>query len=295
MVESGYVVRSPHEGWPGVVYWLARPGVTVASRLSWIGLDRLETPGSAERLLHRLAVADVGLRFEQTGATVLTEREVRAMEQGAASRVDASQVASQLGVAPPVVADWNNRRRWFAPPVPGTQSIHLPDLVAVNAGRMRAVEVELSLKEKDRGVRILRAYTNSRLFDQVQYHTTGMVRVAMEGWRADDGVLQAGWLHEVGVLARDEHQTTPASYVRVVDLDPSDEALQYRLDTRQVPEHLWVTKREWAMLRSVWAEHPSAALPGVDAAGQPLRIPFLTWWRQVYPGLNIDSHGHATL
>ncbi|MEU7206121.1 hypothetical protein [Streptomyces sp. NPDC045470] len=48
------------------------------ARIDGVGLAAPRPPG--ERLLHRLALADVGLSLEADGHTVLTEREVRTAE-----------------------------------------------------------------------------------------------------------------------------------------------------------------------------------------------------------------------
>lgn len=286
LAEAGFLTRSQHEGWPGVVMWLARPGQVVANEIAPIPLERLSTPPPTERLLHRLAVNDIGFRFEAGGATVLTEREIRACEQG--SKLDAGGVAARLGVTPKRVADGRNRRRFFAVPMPGEDAVHFPDLVVIRDGQMRAVEVELTVKDTSRAVHILRGYTYSGLFTQVQYHTVGDVRVMLEGWRDGHDDWQPGWLHQVKVLQPGPPTNTADPYIRVFDLAPTDDAVAWRIDMRQVPEHMWVTKREWARLRAIWSEHPSATLPA-SRGERPARVPFLTWWRRQYPLLRQEG------
>ncbi|MCJ0874765.1 hypothetical protein [Streptomyces sp. AP-93] len=74
MAEAGLLDRSAEVRWAGPIVWTTERGAHIAgTRLS--GPSR---PG--ERLLHRLAAADVGLALETAGNTVLTEREVRTAE-----------------------------------------------------------------------------------------------------------------------------------------------------------------------------------------------------------------------
>ena len=274
LLEAGLVVKSSYE-WAGSVWWLSREGTQLAADLSEaVPLTKPLKGPPTERLLHRLAVADVGLRYESAGVSVLTEREVRACEQG--TRTSAGEVAARLGVKGRPWIDVGGRERWFVVAEPGAEgSIHLPDLVLVAAGQRRAVEVELTPKEKIRAVKILRGYAwQADVFNSVQYLVTPSVKLAMEGYRQEDRWVH-GTLWAAGLM--DGPKPGKGNMRLVVEaLEPTDESVGWRLDMRHVPEGMWVTKAEWKRLRAIWREHPTAVSP----AGQ---VPFLTWWRQVYP------------
>lgn len=276
LIEVGYVVKSPYE-WAGTVLWCTRAGGAVAADLAAvIPLERPPKGAPTERLLHRLAVVDVGLNFEASGITVLAEREIRACEQG--TRIDAAVVAATLGITTQPVFDIKGRRRWFAVPDLMKDTMHLPDLVLVRDGRMRAVEVEVTVKEPSRAINILRGYAAHRVFDKVIYFATGDVQVNLQGYLGEHRDWQPGWLHKAGLLSAGPPSNTPDPYVQVYPLAPTDEAVSWRLDLRQVPQDMWISKVEWRRLRAVWAEHPSAK----TRSGT---VPFLTWWRKVYPDL----------
>ncbi|MFD7797465.1 hypothetical protein [Streptomyces sp. NPDC059759] len=187
MAEAGLLFRSAQVRWAGPVVWTTERGAQVAGT----GLTAPHPPG--ERLLHRLALADVGLRQEADGRTVLTEREIRTAE---AVGGRAAELLADLGV--PEVPPGARRGDLLAVPT-GVCSVHWPDLVLVLPGRGHgAVEVELTPKPRAALRSILRAYAAARR--RVFYLGTEPVvrqlqgRPGPEGWI--DGVGQ-----EAGLLA----------------------------------------------------------------------------------------------
>lgn len=290
--DAGLVDQSPHEGWAGKVLWATATTAQLVRAEAVVPLPATVTAAKAgDRLLHRLAVTDVGLKYEETGRTVLTEREVRACEQG---DVDPGQVADRLGADPQPVYDFKGRRRYFVTPVSTDDSVMIPDLVVVHdGGRLRAVEVELAVKERARVHRLLRGYASHSPFAEVQYFTTPDVRMAMCGWwPASGGPWRQGWLHELGLVSpqvpweQQPREVLEGCPVKVAALSPEDRGVAWRLDMRVTPEHMWVTKREWGQLRQLWATHDSAKQP--DGS----RIEFTVWWASVYPKVKAQEAAH---
>ncbi|MFD7838832.1 hypothetical protein [Streptomyces sp. NPDC059761] len=208
MTEAGLLHRSAEAPWAGTTVWTSERGVRHAATT----LSAPRWPG--ERLLHRLAVADVGLALEAKGHTVLTEREIRSAE---AIDGGAWEPLEDLGVA---VEPRARRGETFAVPV-GTRALHWPDLILVlPGGTLGAVEVELTPKAP----RVLRA--NLRSYRQASrcvlyLGTEPVVRqlqgsAGRSGWR--DGAAQ-----EMGLLPSggpDPGTAGPLSVRRLVVEDP---------------------------------------------------------------------------
>ncbi|MEU1826643.1 hypothetical protein ABZ502_29960 [Streptomyces abikoensis] len=185
MAEAGLLHRSAEAPWAGTVVWTTERGIRYAD--TGLGAPRW----LGERLLHRLAVADVGLALEAAGHTVLTEREVRAAD---AVDYGAWDLLAGLGV-------WveSARAGETFPVRVGARAVHWPDLVLVSAdGVLGAVEVELTPKAPSALRSNLRAYHQARR--RVLYLGTEPVmhqlqgRPGPDGWR--DGIAQG-----VGLLS----------------------------------------------------------------------------------------------
>ncbi|MGW7412772.1 hypothetical protein [Streptomyces sp. NPDC054863] len=185
MVEAGLLFRSAETRWAGTVVWTTERG----ARLSGTGLGAPHPP--SERLLHRLALADVGVRQEAgTGQpVVLTEREVRTADAvpGRAAQLLADVGAPQLA---PVGAD---RGETLAVPL-GVRSVHWPDLVVIrpDTGLLFAVEVELTPKTPAALRQILRGYLQARR-KVIYLGTEAVIRQLVghqtpDGWK--DGIAQ---------------------------------------------------------------------------------------------------------
>lgn len=286
--DAGLVKQSPHEGWAGKVLWATSTTAQLVRESAAVPLPaRVAAAKAGDRLLHRLAVTDVGLRYEAAGRTVLTEREVRACEQG---DVDAGEVADRLGAQPRSMFDFRGRQRYFVTPLGADDSVSIPDLVVVtDAGRVRAIEVELAVKDRTRAHRLLRGYTTSSPFHEVLYFTTPDVHMAMCGWWPPAGDRwRDGWLQELRLLpagvpwleqSRTDRLDCP---VKVESLQPEDPGVAWQLDMRVTPAHMWATKREWSQLRQLWSTHDSAVLE------DGTRMAFALWWRSIYPQIKAD-------
>ncbi|CAM5592727.1 hypothetical protein [Streptomyces abikoensis] len=184
MTEAGLLHRSAEASWAGTVVWTTERGAQVAGT----GLGAPRWPG--ERLLHRLAVADVGLGLEAAGHTVLTEREIRTAD---AADFGAWDLLSRLGARVE-----SSRAQETFPVRVGARAVHWPDLVLVpDDGHLGAVEVELTPKAPSALRSNLRAYHQAGR--RVLYLGTAPVvrqllgRPGPDGWR--DGIAQ-----EVGLL-----------------------------------------------------------------------------------------------
>ncbi|MGW1037848.1 hypothetical protein ACWD4Z_37390 [Streptomyces antibioticus] len=192
MAEAGLLFRSAQVRWAGPVVWTTERGAQVAGT----GLSAPHPPG--ERLLHRLALADVGLRQEANGHIVLTEREVRSAEAVGGT---AAELLAELDV--PGVPTGARRGDLLAIRA-GVRAVHWPDLVLALPGRgYGAVEVELTPKPRATLRSILRAYRAAGR--RVLYLGTEPVvrqiqgRQGPEGWI--DGVGQEAGLLPPGAAA----------------------------------------------------------------------------------------------
>lgn len=290
--DLGLVEQSAHEGWPGMVLWASSTAVALVNREARVPLAAGAAPSMSANLLHRLAVNDVALKYEANGATVLTEREVRAVEQGDRSAAD---LAAQIGSPGRPVLDGKGRARYFATPLEVAESsVYLPDLVVVTASKLIAVEIELTVKERSRGFKIMRGYHRETPFTDVYYMCTPEVQMALTGfWTGGGQVWRDGWLQELAMLPRNTPYAhlTPAqrrqSRVQVWPLAVDDEAILWKLDMREVSPMQWLSKRDWRALRAVWDAHSSAAL----ADGS--RMPFVAWWRQMWPMVKVEQQAYA--
>lgn len=269
--ESGCVKVSRNDEWAGRVYMPTAAGVRLIRKALPVSMSAPQQhPG--ERLLHRLAVVDAGLRWETGGRRVLTEREIRTAE---ASRVDAEELALGLqvpGLRP--VRDGLGNPRWFAVPVGSQGKVHYPDLVLVTAEGLTAVEVELAPKERPRMREILRGYRDSRLYRQVVYLTTPQVQTLLWGYRGAHGDWVDGVLQELKVAPAGpprEQAATVNDPVRVSLFEARDPGVTYRLDMRQMPQAWWVSKSAWEQLRDRWEADSDR--------GRAIGVPFLRWWQ----------------
>ena len=294
--QVGWVRAEYGETWFGNVLWATPAGASIMR-------ERVRVPVpaggySGNRMLHRLAVTDLGLRMEARNAVTITEREIRAVEAQHGYRPgdtdehgypyeDNQDAAEQLLAGCGVIGarsvkDGKGITRWLAPPIGADGVIHWPDLVHVRrtptdqgvVGTLEAIEVELTPKPAHRLRQLLLGYRDSGLFDQVIYYATAEVTAQLVGWPDKrgwrDGVLQQIGAYPSGVSpvrAREDPNFRCMFDVRPVAAQ--DEGVQYRLDMKQVPETWWVSKAQWRSLRREW-----------DAfnTDQGTRIPFLGWW-----------------
>ncbi|MFH8520285.1 hypothetical protein ACH4CE_35480 [Streptomyces gelaticus] len=224
MTEAGLLHRSADVRWAGTVVWTTERGAQIAGT----GLSAPNRPG--ERLLHRLALADVGLRQEADGHTVLTEREIRTAE---AVPGRATELLAELG-APRVPV--GARRGDLLAVRAGAHAVHWPDLVLVLPGRgYSAVEVELTPKPRGTLRSILRAYraAGRRVFylgtEPVVRQLQG--RPGPEDWI--DGVGQ-----EVGLLPPGGAAPVPDGLLQVRVLRVADPAV-----AAQVARHAYRYRR----------------------------------------------------
>ncbi|MBT1190051.1 hypothetical protein HET69_40275 [Streptomyces sp. CJ_13] len=201
MAEPGQLHRSAGMRWAGTAVWPTERGARIAST----GLSAPSRPG--ERLLHRLALADVGLALEAAGRTILTEREARS------AKAVPGRPAELLAV--PACA----------------QAVHWPDLVLVPpGGPVVAVEVELTPKSRGELRAILRAYQRARR--RVVYLGAAPVVRQLQGRPGSDGQWVDGVAQEAGLLPRGEPDPGAGGLLRVRPLVLTDPDV-----ARQVGRH----------------------------------------------------------
>lgn len=267
--DAQYLALSRNHEWAGRVLLGRSAGTTLVRDRLAVPLRAAERP-PGERLLHRLAVADIGLRFEARGERVLTEREIRTAE---ATTGLASRLAASLDVPVRSEVDGNDRERWFAVPVGKRDAVHYPDLVLVTPGGLIAVEVEITVKAGHRLREILRGYRDSRQFAQVIYFATAPVGALLHGWRDPDGEWEKGVLQHLHLLPDGPPSYTPDSRIRVQPIHAHDPGVSYELDMRQMPDGCWIPKSRWNELRATWEADTDS--------GKNAQVPFLRWWRNI--------------
>lgn len=154
-----------------------RPGLYVATRagLRWRGLGGLGVfhvaPGAFE---HAWRVADVAVELAcgLPGWQILSDREIRCYERELGGLLASVRVGSRGG---------------------GVAALHRPDLALVSpAGRMVAVEVELSVKARSRLLAICRGWARARHVERVYYLASkpavGALDRAVRETRSEDRV-----------------------------------------------------------------------------------------------------------
>jgi hypothetical protein len=165
-----------------------QPGLYVATAegLRWRGLERLGVyrvgPGAFEHA-REVATAAVGLHRGLPCWKTLSEREIRAQERDSGELI-ASVSAGELP--------------------DGRAALHRPDLAVVSsAGRLVAVEVELSVKAPRRLEAICRGYARARHIGHAYYlarpPAANAVARAVAETRATDRITVMG-LQDVGLL-----------------------------------------------------------------------------------------------
>ncbi|AVI00059.1 hypothetical protein C5L38_33820 (plasmid) [Streptomyces sp. WAC00288] len=172
-------------------------------------------------VVHRLAVADTGIRLEGEGHRVLSEREVHAAE---AVPDRAAELLAELGVdqVPPGA----RRGETLAVPV-GARGVHWPDLVVVlPGGRLAAVEVELTPKPAAALRTILRAYKQARR--PVAYLATEPVVRQLRGGPGPGGRWVDGMAQEVGLLPPGGPDPGTSGLLRVRPFSAVDPAVARR-------------------------------------------------------------------
>lgn len=268
--DAGWVRTSRDDGWAGVVLWPTAAGVSVISGSLRVPLSAPRShPG--ERLLHSLCVADVGLRFEQRGVEVFTEREVRFLE--GKPETNASLFAS-LGIPDSGEVDGNGNPRRLIVPVGSQGRVHYPDLVTRTPGGLVAIEVEVTPKSPQRLNEVLRAFAASRIYSQVVYFATDQVQSQLVGTvSTSTGEWVPGAFQTLRMAPDGPWEDKTSDRYRVRALTPTDEGAAYRLDMRQAGDGMWVPKRKWRQLREQWQTD--------QEMGKPLGVPFLRWWFDV--------------
>ncbi|MFD5328927.1 hypothetical protein [Streptomyces sp. NPDC127092] len=217
MAEAGLLHRSADVRWARTIVWPTERGTRIADT----GLSAPRPPG--ERLLHRLAVADAGIRLESEGHTVLSEREVHAAE---AVPGRAAQLLSDLGVHQ--VPTGARRGETLAVPV-GAHAVHWPDLVVVlPGGRLAAFEVELTAKPAAALRAILRAYKQARR--PVAYLATEPVVRQLQGGPGPDGRWADGVAQELDLLPPGGPDPGAGGHLRIRPFTAVDPAVARRAE-----------------------------------------------------------------
>lgn len=206
-------------------------------------------------LTHRLALTDVGLRYETRDYRVVTEREIRAVERLTTS--DASRVLAQyLELTTPARTSPQDRPHYLA--IPTSTGLHYPDMVVKALEGVFAVEVELTAKDDSRVRQALSAYDRAGHLDGCLWLVSGKAREQLKGPRLNArGHKVPGLLHE-----RASHHAR--------DLQVNNPGVQYALDKRELGRagaHL--TKTTWELDRVRWTE---------DARGKASGVGFQDWF-----------------
>lgn len=271
MVDTGLLNRSDSSPWAGSVLWPTGEGMRAAhSAASDVPLDAPPAMPSDERLMHQMLVVDWVLDNHHWFTDgVLSEREFRTLERSPTDTA-AADFAAQAGLHAQPVRQ-GERRRWFFLPMVATEggSLHCPDLIGIRGGALHAVEVEVSVKKKDRLLRALNAY--KRAFQAGQFMSatwlvTPPVRAVIEGWLTPAGEWRPGLLADPSLRMIDPAGPIPeGSPFRLVDVTTDDTGLQYALDQKSLPPSARCGLSTWKLWRSLWER---------DA---PENMPFTEW------------------
>lgn len=146
------------------VYLLYRQAamLRVTSRgLRYAGLALPVARLSPELAAHWIACTWAAIRLAdaEPAAMVVSERELRLCERIEGRALASAEVAQTAG---------------------GSERLHRPDLVLVGAGRVEAIEIELTPKAPQRLERILRAWCRTDCVDRVRYYADGQTHRAVE-------------------------------------------------------------------------------------------------------------------
>lgn len=273
MREAGLLERSDNLRWAGTIVYPTAAGMSAAASPGWPELRALVP--SEERMLHRLMVAEAALRMRSRGVRVVSERQMRAVERandgGRAAEALArfcgvaapgSVVAAEAGVVVSPTVDGTGRARWFGVPVGMAGELHWPDFMAVVGGRLVAVEMEITHKERWRMLQVLRGYKLSieaGHLAQVLWEVTPDVQFQLEGRRTADG-WEDGLLGELGFLesgqAPDWSERGRPMVVRPAQA--RDDGVRYALSQKTLSPSLRCSHRQWQQWRQVWEKDETA-------------------------------------
>ncbi|WP_040742256.1 hypothetical protein [Nocardia tenerifensis] len=293
MAGAGLLERSDNLAWAGTVVYPTMAGLT-AIRTPGHPELRFRVPGE-ERMLHRLLVAETALAMLARGAArgfeVVSERQFRALERARDDGESAHRYAELVGVRTTARTpgeqvvhpsfDDTGRPRWWAIPLDNGQALHWPDFVVVGGGLLRAVEVEITPKERWRLHAVLRGYRTAIRcghIDQVLWCVTPDVQMQLEGARGPDGWID-GLLQEMGLLPPGPPDWTVKGRPMVVrPIAAVDEGLVYALSQRVLVASMRSSYRQWRQWRRVWENSGTAldfdawlAVPGTVTHLKSLR------------------------
>ncbi|MGV8847011.1 hypothetical protein [Tessaracoccus sp.] len=154
--------------------------VPTASGINLSGLDLTVPEASLGNANHSLGLVDLGIRFEQGGEQVVTEREVRAAD--IRGRLTDRMIDARALLYPDVALEELTARVDQAPMFSvlmgkGEQYMHIPDMVLVRPpapdGSPGSIAIELELRRKARSAwqDIFRAYAAAPNVGLVVYYT----------------------------------------------------------------------------------------------------------------------------
>ncbi|BDB63345.1 hypothetical protein [Rhodococcus sp. RDE2] len=273
MREAGLLERSDNLRWAGTVLYPTAAGMAAAAAPGFPELRALVP--SEERMLHRLLVAEAALRMRARGVPVVSERQMRAVERandsGQAAEafarfvgvaVAGSSAADEFGMAVSPTMDGAGRARWFGVPVGVAGELHWPDFTAIVGGRIVAVEMEITHKERWRMLQVLRGYKMSieaGHIAQVLWEVTPDVQMQLEGRRSVGG-WDDGLLADLGFL---ESGQAPDWSVKgrpmvVRPAQGRDDGVRYALSQKTLPPSLRCSYRVWRQWLQVWERDDSA-------------------------------------
>jgi len=172
MVQAGLLARMDSVLWAGVIIYPTPAGRRAGILDENSPLRAMEPPAESS-MMHRLLAAEYALTYIAAGATIITEREARAFENGDA--ILNTEARDQFLYERGVVRGGNGERgvnpsadvvgnkqveRWLTLPLKdGHTNVRIPDfLVVTKRGELRAVEVEPTPKAPSRARSILTGY-----------------------------------------------------------------------------------------------------------------------------------------
>ena len=262
MADARLLQRTTNLRWAGSVLWPTAAGMRAArlhEGLAPLGAPEMPTD---ERMGHRLLVVDWAIQHAAGFDQIVTEREFLKLERGGDPEI-AERFVQQLGVSTRGVRDSMGRLRWFGFPLAGGAGLHFPDVFAVSGGGLRAIEMEVSPKNPARVKQTLFAYRRAFQAGQLQavdWYVTPPVRAMFEGYQGLDGKWRDGLLVGAGFAAAGKvpDWSTPGSPIRLLDITPADDGLQYYTHQRVLPRGLRRDFAEWQFWRAQWHTHTTS-------------------------------------
>lgn len=332
MTAAGLLSKMDSIPWAGIIIWptpsgrraVLNPGDPLMSL----------TPPAESVALHKILVAEQALKIVANGGTIITEREIQRYEAGAALNDTTMRdrfladfhlrdgTTGGAGVVPSIeYTDNGELKRYLTLPTPTAPrtKTRVPDLIQVtDNGMLRAIEVELQLKEDWRFRPILEGYRDACIqhapisatqparitdmkpiyhqFRNVHWVCSEPVLRVLRGYPTGvnplTGSPDMGLVHDIWGQAdttrlfytdRDKLKLEKTNYpisAELVDVS-HDPGLEYAVAQRFLPVKYNVAMAQWSRWRTLWEK---------DMRGEDNPVGFIEWLRNPDTQKTLETH-----